>query len=302
MDLARQRYWIKSTDLAILVFDATQDCGYIRTYRYTGGGTYGSSTADQTDWVRVKDEDALYELLNTPGAKAVFAAWNDHKTMVTALPTEFVTGRLKNTTVEKAIILSKGDGCVVCGVKATCYAATTMGDTAALMVQLPVCEEHLASAKSHPTIFSFLVSLFQLNLDWQDVVRHDSLPDSLIPTVHALVATELGATVGAVDRRDRGWHLWLHLPSGWQWLLRLNSLADYAYVLLDPQGKERYRADSAPDHRDVPFFPMHQHSQPSSKKKDDVTPSFLYGHPLLDFKRLKSAGEEYGASLANPNQ
>lgn len=50
--------------------------------------------------------------------------------------------------------------------------------------------------------------------------------------------------------------------------------------------KEVYRADSAPDHRELPFFPDHEHSKPD--RKGDVTaPSFLYGNPLLDLKRLR---------------
>lgn len=294
--IAPQRYWIRGLGIGVLVFNAGQDCGYLRTYRLRANSRAAQEKFADATWTQLKDEETLYAMLDTLGAKVVFNAWVDHKTRVTDLPTELVTGRLGNTSVEKAMIFSKGEGCVVCGAVAKCYAATTLGTSdAAVMIQMPVCAEHLEAAKAHPTIFSFLGSLFQLSLDWPELVKHDAIPDGLIPTVHALVATELGGQIGSAEKRRRGWHLWLLLPSGWRWLLRLNSLNDYAYMLFEPGRRpERYRADSAPDHADVPFFPMHQHSHPDNDA-DNVTPSFLYGHPLFDLKRLKAAGRHYGA-------
>lgn len=295
--LANKHIWVRDTQSGVLVFHANNDCGCIRTYRLREKPGIKQSNLVSESWVQVKDEDVLYEMLNTPAARAVFSAWVEHKTRATEMPTVMVNGRLKNTSVDKAFILSKGDGCVVCGGRATCYAATTFGSPAsAFIIQLPVCNEHLEDAKAHPNIFSFLASLFHLSLDLPELIKRDSVPDELIPIVHSMVADELEAAVGQVDKRSRGWHLWLDLPSGWKWLLRLNSMTDYAYMLFEPgQKTERYRADSAPDHPEVPFFPIHQHSRPGHKKKDEVTPSFLYGHPLFDLKRLKSAGREYGA-------
>lgn len=295
--LAPRRYWIKETLEGILVFDANQDCGYIRTYRLRAQPRIEQQIFINATWVTLKDEETLYRLLDTPAGQGIFNAWYQHMQRVTELPIEFVTGRLTNTSVEKAFVFTKGDGCAVCGGKATCYAAATMGSVAAaVMVQLPVCPEHLASAKAHPSTFDFLASLFSLSWDWPGLIKLDAIPDNLIPALHALVATELGGTVGSAEKREKGWHLRLHLPSGWEWLLRIKSLTDYAYMLFEPgKKKERYRADSAPDHPDVPFFPIHQHAYPDKKKKDNVTPSFLYGHPLFDIKRLRSAGQEYGA-------
>jgi hypothetical protein len=67
-------------------------------------------------------------------------------------------------------------------------------------------------------------------------------------------------------------------------------------MLFEPGVKdERYRSDSAPDHPELNFFPVHEHSKPN-KKKDTVTPSYLYGHPLFDLKRFKAIGEKFGAT------
>ncbi|SEE20890.1 hypothetical protein [Pseudomonas kilonensis] len=294
--LPSKRYWIKGTQEGVAVFDANLDCGYIRTYRLRNSTLQDPRTRLELDWIELKDEEILYQLLDTPTGRHIFDNWYKHKQQITDLPVEFISGRLSNTSVEKAFLFTKGDGCVVCGGKASCYAATTIGAySGAIMIQLPVCPEHLAAAKSHPSAFSFLASLFNLSWDWPSVERLEALPDELIPVIHSLAAEELGGKVVSAEKRKKGWHLRVALPSGWHWLLRIKSLADYAYMLFEPGKKDHcYRADSAPHHPEVPFFPMHEHSRPD-KSKDKVTPSFLYGHPLLDIKRLKSAGHHYGA-------
>ncbi|MDX9670866.1 MULTISPECIES: hypothetical protein [unclassified Pseudomonas] len=294
--LAPRRYWINSQQAGVLVFDANQDCGCLRTYRLTTGETHDELAFTNKPWIKLQSEEELYKLLDTPTGKHVFEAWQDHTRKILSMPIQFVEGRLANTSVEKTFVFAKGNGCVVCGKNAECYAATTIGSpTAAVMIQMSVCSEHLASAKEHPSTFSFLASLFSLSWDLPALNKLDSIPDDLIPTIHTLAAKELGGTVGSAQKRKRGWHLRLSLPSGWHWLLRVNSMTDFAYMLYEPGiPTERYRADSARDHRDVPFFPIHQHSNPD-EDDDEVTPSFLYGHPLFDIKGLLSAGKRYGA-------
>jgi len=293
--LSSKRYWIKGAQEGVAVFDANLDCGYIRTYRLLNS-TVDHRTLLESGWIELKNEEIFYEILDTPTSRHIFDSWYKYKQQITDLPTKLVSGRLKNTSVEKAFICSKGDGCVVCGEKASCYAATTIGNNfAAVMIQLPVCPEHLSAAKSHPSIFSFLAFLFNLSWDWPSVQRLDAIPDELIPVIHSLAAEDLRGEVASTENRENGWHLRVSLPSGWYWLLRIKSFSDYAYMLFEPGKKHHcYRADSAPHHLEVPFFPMHEHSRPD-KAKDEISPSFLYGHPLLDIKRLKSAGQHYGA-------
>lgn len=293
---APRRYWSRQQNQGILVFDATVDCGFTRTYRYRPRAGLTHKYAAEEIWTILRDEDTLYEVLDMVSARCIFNSWTKHKDAITDLPTEFVTGRLKNTSVEKAVVFSKGDGCVVCGAQATCYAATTTGTSAAaLLVQLPVCKEHLEKAKSYPTIFEFLVSLFQLKIEWSTVQKLDAIPNDCIPLVHELVATDLGASVGQVKRTARGWELEMSLPTGWRWLLRVNTFTDFCYLLFEPdQKKPAYKADSAPHHTELKFFPNHEHLRPD-RKSDRVSPSFLYGHPLFDLKRLKAVSDSFGA-------
>jgi len=293
---AEKIFFCKKESSTILYFNQTVDCGYIKLYRFRPSANALLYLDETVHASEILSEEYLYNLIDTESARYVFKAWNEHKERVTSLPTEFVEGRMKNTSVEKAMIFSKGDGCVVCGDVAQCYAATTVGDlNSAFIMKLPVCKEHLDEARKFPSNFSFLASLFSLNMDLDDVYKSHKIDDELIPLVHETIASELNGSIGMSKKTQRGWELWINLSSGWKWLLRLGSFTDYAYVLFEPNvKKERYRADSAPDHPDVKFFPMHEHSSPN-RKSDIVSPSFLYGHPFFDLKRLRDVGNDLGA-------
>lgn len=292
---AKRKYWLKKPGFGVLVFDANESCGYVRTYRFANPSWPGHPVYLDHSWTQVTDEAILYSMLDTQASKSIFDAWVSYQSKVTELPTEFVNGRHANTTVAKSIVYSRGEGCVGCGMKATAYAATTLGHAdAPLLACLPVCEEHLAIAKKHPSVLHFLASVLHHSLDWEGLVKRDSIPDELVPAVHECVAAELKGTLGLREHRRNGWFLTIPLKSGWHWKLRIRSLTDYSYMLHDRMGTQQYRADSAPHHPEVPFFPNHEHSRPQTDA-DVKSPSFLYGHPLLDLKRMKDVGREYGA-------
>lgn len=59
----------------------------------------------------------------------------------------------------------------------------------------------------------------------------------------------------------------------------------------DVPSRGRSWADSAPDHHDLPFFPDHEHARPD-RNSDVRSPSFLYGNPFFDFKRLRQVSDE----------
>ncbi len=299
ISVAARRYRVRDTGQEVLLFEQSLECGFLRTFRFRPEPSWALSSlelADGHEWVTLANEGVLYDLLDCATAKAVHQAWNDQKTRATDLPAEFVNGRLANTTVGRAVVLSRGEGCVVCGSQASCYAATTMGEIQApLLIHLPMCPDHLADAKAHPTIFQFVVELLQQSVELPDLTMLPSIPDDLVGLVHRFSALGLGAEVGDAKKGSRGWELSMPLVSGWRWLLRINSFTDYCYLLFEPnQKKPAYKADSAPHHRELKFFPDHEHSRPD-RNSDRVAPSFLYGHPLLDIKRLRAVGIEKGA-------
>ncbi|MGE7816889.1 toxin-antitoxin system TumE family protein [Pseudomonas sivasensis] len=294
IDTATTRFWIKSTNTAILVYDANTDCGYTRTYRTN----FISRKTVKTEhpWIDLKNEDTFYNTLNTPSHEAIFNHWLIHMKHIMSLPIEFATGRLANTSTAKVFIILKGSGCVICGNYASCFAATTMGTaSSAVLVKMPLCSSHINAAKKHPSVLNFLASIFNLNWDWPEYVKLNHIPDNLISTIHSLAAKALDGDMFKTFKHKKGWVLTIRLSSGWTWKLRLNTFLDYAYVLLDTNNKQVYRADSAMHHPEVKFPPHHEHSSPLKKNKDHVSASFLYGHPLFDMKRLKDIGNIHGA-------
>lgn len=286
---APSRYWIRGEQEAVLVFAQTANCGCIRTYRW--GAEQHASIIDREsfDWITISSEDILYGALDTPATTSVYQAWHDWMARTTQEPTDLAEGRFQNTSVSRSLILSGVGTCLVCAEPAVGSARTTigLGSDSGVLVQVPLCPTHMEVAQRHPSVLRFLETVFPLSLNLPNLVQMEAIPDELISVLHALVAEELGGSVGEATKRKRGWVLIIHLAGGWHWVLRLNTLMDYAYMLFKPGvSKEVYRADSAPDHRDLPFFPDHEHSKPDGKG-DVKAPSFLYGNPLFDLKRLR---------------
>lgn len=286
---APTRYWIRDMHEAVLVFPQTVHCGCIRTYRWDGGKPPLVTNRESIHWVKIPTEGILYSALNTQATISVYEAWHDWMDRTTQEPTDLAEGRFENTAVSRSLIISGVGTCLACSRPAEGSARTTigLGSDLGVLVQVPLCPSHMEAAREQPSVLRFIETMFSMSLNLPDLVRTEAIPDELISLLHTLVAEDLGGSVGEATKRRRGWLLTIHLPDGWHWLLRLNTLMDYAYMLFKPGvNKEVYRADSAPDHRDLPFFPDHEHSKPD--KKGDVTaPSFLYGNPLLDLKRLR---------------
>lgn len=289
VQVAASRYWIRGQQEGVLVFPQTAHCGCIRTYRWGAGKHALIIDKEGLDWVTIPNEDILYGALDTPATSSVYQAWHAWMARTTQEPTELAEGRIENTSVSRSLILSGVGTCLACSEPAVGSARTTigLGSDSGVLVQMPLCPKHMEVARDQPSVMRFLETLFSMSLNLPDLVQREAIPDELISVLHALVAEELGGRIGEATKRRRGWVLLIHLPGGWHWLLRLNTLMDYAYMLFKPGvSKEVYRADSAPDHRDLPFFPDHEHSKPD--RKGDVTgPSFLYGNPLFDLRRLR---------------
>lgn len=294
IDAADERYWIRSENEGVAVYGATDHCGCIRTYRFNVNHIARTQKGER-DWIILPTEQALYNRLDTPSARSIFDAWRYWTSCSTQHASELAEGRFKNTTVNQSLILTSSMGCIACTKPAVAYARTTvgLGTIGATLIQLPVCADHLESVRIEPNVLTFLAKLFSLSFDLPSLIRSDSIPDAMIPEIHELISNSLGGNIGAVEKRSRGWLLKIELHDGWYWLLRLNSLMDYAYMLFKPGDKKAvYRADSAADHPELPFFPDHEHSRPN-RKNDIRSPSFLYGIPIFDLKRLYDISEKY---------
>jgi len=290
-----QQCWLREEGAGLAIFEPNTACGATTIYQWTPGQSlrrrFSTPYPSGYAWRHFNSESDLLHSLRSSDRPDAYTTWVSHQQKVQALPTELAEGRLANTTVEKAMIYSRGDGCVFCGKDAPSYAGTTICD-GKLFLQLPVCKTHLEHTKTAPTILSLLAELLHAAIDLPLLQKFDHIPDEYIAPVIEFLAQKLMAEASPSEKRRNGWHSVLTRQSGWSWVVRLKALDDYAYMLLDPNNKERHRIDSAPDHPDVPFGPSHQHSRPNSKK-DNVSPSFTYGVPLFDVVLLNNIASKY---------
>jgi len=290
-----KQFWLQEEGTGLALFEANSACGATTIYQWTPGPNmrrqFPCPTPPNYAWQYFESESHLLDFLVTSERPKKYLNWVAHQNKVYAEPTVLAEGRLANTAVEKAMIFSRGDGCVFCGLPAPAYAGTTICD-GKLFLQLPVCKTHLEYAQGAPTILSVLAELLYAEIDLPLLQKYDHIPDEFISPIINFLAGKMAATASQPEKRKNGWYSVLTRPSGWSWSVRLRALNDYAYMLLDSQKKERHRIDSAPDHPDVPYGPSHQHSRPNSKK-DQVSPSFTYGVPLFDVKLLNEIVSRY---------
>ncbi len=287
--------WMRREGCGVAVFEPDSTCGATRVYQWTPQEgqrrCYPTPQPADVAWKSVDSEAQLIALLDLQDRPKKYEEWVMHQTKTLAMPTQLADGRMANTTVERSIIMSRGDGCAFCGQPAPGYVGTTICD-GKLFIQLPACSQHVAESKAAPTVLSLIADLLHAQIDLPALWKFDHIPDGHIAPIVSYLAPRLGEKASEPERRKNGWHTTIARPSGWSWILRLRALHDYAYMLLDTKWEERYRIDSAPDHPEVPFGPSHQHSKPNSNK-DQVTPSFTYGVPLFDIVSLNRIAEQH---------
>lgn len=288
---ADELFWLKNEGRGWAAFYPNQDCGYTRIYRYKPSKDHDirrDKPWDIGSWRNVQSEASLLDILNTVEYCETFKNWKAHQLKINSAPTEFAEGRLSNTAVNKAMLVSKGNGCAVCGASAGHHATTTLSEYSTVMLSISLCEVHQLEASEHPCILKFFGTLFFLNIDIPGLIKLDHIPDNLVVPLADIIASNLNAQFDTPEKRERGWHIRLKMQDGWSWLLRLNTLTDYAYMLFNPANKQVHRIDSADDHPSVPFGPDHQHFNPKTKR-ESIKPSFSYGIPLLDFPLLEKS-------------
>lgn len=292
---ANELFWLKKEGRGWAVFYPNQDCGYTRIYRYKPSKDHDirrDKPWDIGSWKYIQSELSLLNILNSVEYSEIFKNWKSHQLKVNTVPTEFAGGRISNTAVDKVMLVTKGNGCSVCGATAGHHATTTLSKYSTVMLSISLCETHRLEASEHPCILQFFGTLFFLNLDIPDLVKLDHIPDDLVTPLSSIIASNLNAQFDKPEKRKRGWHIRFEMQNGWYWLFRLNKLTDYAYMLFNSSGKQVHRIDSADHHPDVPFGPDHQHYKPNTKR-ESIEPSFSYGIPFLDFPLLKKIEESY---------
>ena len=281
-------YWLRKENVGLIIFSPNEDCGFVRTYRYNSSeeNIRYNQPFDRHGWKLVESETVLMDMLDTIEYSTIFKNWKKHKEKVHKAAKEFAEGRLSNTTVEQVRIITKGNGCAVCGSYADHHASTTLSDRSTIMLCICLCEKHNIEAREYPCVLKFFGSLFFLNIDLPDLIKLDHIPDELIQPIAEVIAENLVAVFDTPQKRKNGWKIRFTMKDGWSWLLRLNKFTDYGYMLFNPARDQLHRIDSAKHHPDVPFGPSHQHFNPETKV-ERIAPSFTYGIPLFDFPLLE---------------
>lgn len=288
---ADELFWLNNEGRGWAAFYPNQDCGYTRIYRYKPSEEHDirrNRPWGIGSWRHIQSESSLLDILDGVEYSETFKNWKAHQLKINLVPTEFAEGRLSNTAVDQVMLVTKGNGCAVCGTSAGYHATTTLSEHSTVMLSISLCGIHRLEASKHPCILKFFGTLFSLNLDIPDLIKLDHIPDGLIVPLANIIASNLNAQFDNPEKRRRGWHIRFKMQDGWSWLLRLNTLTDYAYMLFNSIGKQVHRIDSADDHPNVPFGPDHQHFNPKTKR-ETIEPSFSYGIPLLDFPLLEKS-------------
>ncbi|WP_127556657.1 DUF6516 family protein [Saccharospirillum alexandrii] len=293
-------FWLTGEGRGWAVYLPTQDCGYTRIYRFKPNkhqDIYRDFPWDVGEWRKIKNESVLMSILDCTEYTTAFTNWKKHILEVNKIPSELAEGRISNTSVEKVMIITKGNGCAVCGKKSEHHASTTMSSFTTAMLSISLCEEHKREAEGHPCVLDFFASLFLLKLDLPELIKLDYIPDELVGLFTELIASHLEAETTTKNKMNDRWNIKIFLKDGWYWILRLKKLSNYAYLLYDPSGNQIHRIDSANHHPHVPFGPSHQHFNLETEQ-EAIRPSFTYGAPILDFPLLKAC-KRYYSSLNN---
>jgi len=200
-------------------------------------------------------------------------------------------GRIDNTKIEQTIILDRQpDGCVVCGQKASGYISTIIMQDKAIFIIAHTCDKHQKLAKKNPSFLHFLSSLFQMGIDFSSLNMQDKIEVKFLTLIIDEIKRELQCDLfkePLYDENRDEYTLTFKRVSGVKIILRLRTLMDYGYMVNKPNGDKYQRIDSAPDHKDIQFFPDHLHRTFTKEgKKHDVESSYTFGFPLLDLPAI----------------
>lgn len=201
-------------------------------------------------------------------------------------------GRIDNTKIEHTIILDRQpDGCVVCGQKASSYISTIIMQEKAIFIIAHTCDEHQELVKQNPSVLHFISNLLQMGIDLSSFNMQNKIEEKIIFLIIDAIKRELECDLfkdPLYNESKDEYTFTFKRKSGVIIILRLNTLMDYGYMVNKPNGDEFQRIDSAPDHKNIQFFPDHLHRTFTKEgKKHDVESSYTFGFPLLDLPAIE---------------
>lgn len=198
-------------------------------------------------------------------------------------------GRIDNTSIEQIIVLHRQpSGCIVCGQKATGYISTILMNHQAIFIIASTCTEHQELAKKNPCFLHFLSNLFKIGIDLSSIKMNEKVDKNVIRLILDEIIRELNCNLlknKYIESKDE-FVLTFERKSGVRIILRLHTFMDYGYMINKPNGEHFQRIDSAPDHKEIEFFPDHLHRTIRKGEKPNVESSYTFGLPILDLPAI----------------
>lgn len=286
----------KSADYIISEFVPTNDFPFYRLYCYNYNEANLISYKALSSNLRVEEPNDLEIMVRymNPKINNKVDEWIETQKKLLAPSETIANGRLKNTIVDQTIIIHRQpNGCVICGGKSDGYVSSTLSSNKTILYIANTCKEHQALAKEHPTFLHFIFDLFQIGEDLFSFQKLEKIPEKLIGFLSEKIANTLNAK--QIDKRYDAAKdettITFERDTGFKIILRLKNFMDYAYIINKPNGKQFQRIDSAPDHKNIEFFPDHIHLTPK-KDNSNVESSYTYGFPLLDLPAIQKMLED----------
>lgn len=284
-------------DLLIAEYEPCNDYPFYRiyTYKYREKGSLSlevfSSLLDRK--INTEDSQKLYFRYNNLELIQKYTDWKENLNSQFAPLIDIANGRIDNTKIEQTLILHRQpSGCVVCGKKATGYISTILMNEKAILIIASTCDEHQKLAKKNPCFLHFLSNLFQMGIDLSSINMNNKIEKKIVDLISSEIENELKCkpakreSIKYIEKKDE-YVLTFERMSGVKIILRLHTLMDYAYMVNKPNGDEFQRIDSAPDHKEINFFPDHLHKTIQKNKKPDVESSYTFGFPILDLPAIQ---------------
>jgi len=269
---------------------------YKHTDRYPIARNYFTKTSNLLDVAKLK---SIFEqggialpiisacdmanLLGESHFRARIEEFRERQSKETKLFKGLFEGRTESTNVEKAMFLNTS-GCLVCGSEKYQMVCSTLSAKKGFMLGFNLCSKHVDIAKDENSLIEYLAKAFEQ----PSPIKVTPLnTEDHINEVKKWLPSTLGCELLKVNNNT----LTLIRPSGLKSIFRLDGLCDYAYMIIDSNGKEVARIDSA-DHHNVDYGPDHLHPD-LKKNKKAVESSFTTGSPLVDTKRILKLIEKY---------
>lgn len=215
---------------------------------------------------------------------------------------KFVQGKIDNTSVSGGIVIARRDNvCANCAKENAdqLESITSTNFISGVHISMEVCSTCLSSSAERNVI---LKSLFT-KVDLEKVLKYRQLSIAELREIsNTIVKQYLNSDIETYASKDED-TITAVTSGGFTLKLRLTSIKNYGYMILNSNGYELVRFDSAPDHPDkVEFMPHHVHNnvqeEESIKKKAkkmsqkkakelkksiDISDSFLSGVLGIDY-------------------